>query len=154
MSTVKPPAGNRAYKRSLKNLWLNPKFQMKYVFWLSATGLVLVAVNALVFYRFVSENYAILVDLSPMTDEAKAQLYHELHSIIGLIIAFSFLFLLATSIVGVVLSHRTAGPLYKFKKVFGEIRDGRRNLRLHLRPNDDFKDVAQVFNEMMDSLEK
>lgn len=148
-----PENVTRPYKRSLKNLWLNPAFQGRYIFWVTITGVLLVSINAATFYLFTRENYAILVDLSPMTNEAKAQLYKELWQIIGYLLGGSFLFLIIVFFVGLFFSHRVAGPLYHFKRVFSEIKNGNTQARIRLRPNDQFKDVAAVFNEMMDKLQ-
>jgi methyl-accepting chemotaxis protein len=145
---------NKKYKRSLKNLWLNPQYQGKYIFWISFTGLILVIINSSTFYFFTKENYALLVDLSPMTDEAKMQLYKELKQIIMYLVLGNLLFLIIVSILGLVFSHRTVGPMYHFKRVFREIQNGNLKSRVRLRPKDDFKDVALAFNEMMDSIEK
>jgi len=139
-------------KRKLKNFLINPKYQFKYIFWISLTGFILIFVNAYVFYSYISENYAILVDLSPMTDEAKAQLYKELYEILIKLGVFSFLFLVCVFFMGIILSHRTAGPLFHFRSVFNKIKDGDLSARIHLRPKDDFRDVAHDFNAMMDSV--
>ncbi len=141
-------------KRNLSNLVLNPKYQVKYVFWITFTGLILTLFNGAVFYNFVSENYKILVDLAPMTDEVKAQLYKELYQILILLGGFAFVFLGLVCLLGFVISHRTAGPMYRFKKAFQEVKDGNLDQRIHLRPNDDFQDVAESFNQMMDILQK
>ena len=45
------------------------------------TGLALIAANSSIFISS-QKNYALLVDLSPMTDEAKMQLYSELNKIV------------------------------------------------------------------------
>lgn len=139
-------------RRNLKNFLINPRYQLKYIFWLTFTGFLLIGINAFTFYWYVSENYAILVELSPMTDEAKNQLYSELNHIVLALAIFSGLFLAAVATLGVILSHRTAGPMFHFKRVFKDIRTGKKQSRIHLRPNDDFQDVAQEFNSMMDSL--
>lgn len=140
------------YKRSLRNLFINPRYQLRYVFWLGASGLGLIGMYSLLFYRYVRENYAILVDLSPMNEEAKAQLYRELTEVIVRISAFSVVFLVLVTVVGIIYSHRTAGPMFQFKRVFDQIKSGDTSARIHLRPNDEFKDVAQAFNQMMDTL--
>jgi methyl-accepting chemotaxis protein len=140
------------YKRNLKNLLINPRYQLRYVFWLTSSGFALVAVNAAIAYSYISENYVTLVDLSPMTDEAKAQLYGELRHLIVALSVLSILFMAIMSALGVLLSHRTAGPLYHFKRVFDEIKDGNHKQRVRLRPKDEFQDVAKSFNDMMDSL--
>ncbi len=139
-------------RRYFRNLLLNPAYQLKYVFWLGLTGLLLTAINCTIFYIFTRENYSILVDLAPMTDEVKTQLYQELYQIIGYMGLFSLAFLILVCFLGLALSHRTAGPLYHFKRVFESIKNGKHEARVHLRPKDDFKDVAQAFNEMMDKL--
>lgn len=142
------------FKRSLKNYWLNPSYQGRYIFWISMTGLALVALNSSVFYYFTKENYSLLVDLSPMTDEAKNQLYKELKQIIAYLVSGNLVFLAVCAFLGLLFSHRTVGPMYHFKRVFKEIQAGKTSTRVRLRPKDDFKDVAQGFNDMMDSLEK
>jgi methyl-accepting chemotaxis protein len=141
-------------KRSLKNILINPAYQLKYVFWISIAGIVLISCNALVFYSYIKENYNILVDLSPMDEAAKAQLYHELNVILYKLGGVSLAFMLLAALLGIKVSHSTAGPLYHFKRVFNEIKNGKTNARVRLRPGDDFKDVAQAFNEMMDSVQK
>lgn len=149
--TVRPSQRGR---RKLRNLWLNTRFQGGYIFWITITGLLLVALQSVVFYTFTRENYQILVDLSPMTPEAKAQLYSELGRIITILVAGSLIFVLLVAFMGLIFSHRTAGPLYHMRRVFEQIKAGDRSARIHLRPSDHFKDVAESFNEMMDGLEK
>lgn len=145
--TPKPP-----YKRKLRNFLINPSYQLKYIFWLGLSGILLVSLNSAIFYYYINENYTILVELSPMADDTKALLYSELNWIIIKLIVFSLGFLALVSLLGIVLSHRTAGALFHFKKIFNEIRNGNKNARLNLRPKDDFQDVAKIFNEMMDKL--
>ena len=140
--------------RSLKNLLINPAYQFKYVLWVSLTGFTLIAANALIFYTYIKENYMLLVDLSPMDDASKTQLYHELNEILIKLGLVSFVFMLLAALLGIKLSHATAGPLYHFKRVFNEIKNGKTDARVRLRPGDDFKDVAEAFNEMMDSVQK
>jgi hypothetical protein len=143
---------NSTYKRNLKNLLINPDYQLRYVFWLTSSGFALVLLNALIAYSYINENYVTLVDLSPMTDEAKVQLYTELRHLIYALTGLSFVFMFVMIILGIFLSHRTAGPLYHFKRVFQEIKAGNLNHRIHLRPKDEFQDVAKDFNEMMDAI--
>jgi methyl-accepting chemotaxis protein len=143
-----------AKNRSLKNILINPTYQIKYVMWVSSAGLTLIAANAIVFYYYVRENYSILVDLSPMDEAAKSQLYKELNEILIKLGAVGVIFVMITAFIGLKMSHRTAGPLYHFKRVFGEIKNGKMDARVRLRPGDDFKDVANAFNEMMDAVQK
>ena len=93
-----------------------------------------------------------MVDLSPMEDEVKIQLYRELHQIVLYLGLFSFTFILICSAFATLLSHRTAGALFHFKRIFLEIQKGNLNARIHIRPKDDFQDVAKEFNKMVDTL--
>lgn len=139
-------------RRRVTTLLLNPRYQLKFVLLVMGSSLCLAAANAGVFYHYVSENYSILVDLSPMTDEAKQQLYRELHQIVISMTMISIGFSGLAGIVALWLSHRTAGPLYRFRRVFEQIAEGQRDLRVNLRPGDEFQEVADAFNVMMDRL--
>ena len=140
-----------AKNRSIKNILINPAYQLKYVFWVSTAGIVLITANAFVFYSYIKENYSLLVELSPMDEASKAQLYQELNEILIKLGVVGLIFVLFTAFFGIKLSHRTAGPLYHFKRVFNDIKNGKTESRIRLRPGDDFKDVANAFNEMMDA---
>lgn len=142
------------YKRQWKNILVNPRYQLRYVFWIGATGVSLILLYSGIVYRYVSENYSILVELSPMDAQAKQQLYLELNQLLVKLGVGAFVFLMVCLFLGLILSHRTAGPLYHFKRVFNEIEAGKLGARVRLRPKDDFQDVAEAFNRMMDSLGK
>jgi methyl-accepting chemotaxis protein len=142
----------KKYQRSIKNLIINPSYQFRYIFWLTSSGLALVLINSMIAYSYIQENYITLVELGPMTDEAKTQMYSELRHLILALGATSFLFILVVGILGLFLSHKTAGPMYHFKRVFEEIRSGKTQQRVRLRPGDEFREVAESFNQMMDTL--
>jgi len=141
-------------RRKVKNLLLNPSYQLKYVLLTAGAGLLVALVNAAVFYSYTKENYSILVDLAPMTDAVKTQLYAELRQIIMVLTLSSVAFVGVVTFLSLLLSHRTAGPLYHFKRVFEDIRRGDHASRIHLRPKDDFHEVANSFNSMMDDVLK
>ena len=139
-------------RRKFTNFLISPWYQLKFVFWTTFTGFFLVTVNSTVFYYFIRENYKILVDLSPMEESVKSQLYLELHQTLFALVGFTLSFTIVMVFVGIVLSHRSAGPLYQFKRVFREIREGNPEARIRLRPRDEFRDVASEFNLMIDSI--
>ncbi len=139
-------------QRKLKNYIINPKFQLKYIFWISAGGFILMGSYSLIFYYFIKENYMILVDMADMTTEARDLLYHELYVIILILGIFSFIFLIITTLIGVVFSHRVAGPLYKLNLVITKIKEGNLEERAKFRPNDEFIETANNFNEMLDTI--
>ncbi|OFZ19087.1 MAG: hypothetical protein A2X94_10070 [Bdellovibrionales bacterium GWB1_55_8] len=154
MSSEKVTAESVRNRRSVRNLIVNRRFQFRYVLMVALSGLSLAALYSWIFYSYTHENYSTLVDLAPMTDEVKAQLYRELWQITLLLGLGSFGFVIVSSFIALVFSHRVAGPLYHFRKIFEEIRSGRTDLRIKLRPDDEFQDVAKSCNEMLDALTK
>ena len=66
----------------------------------------------------------------------------ELFSVV--IVAFISLF----------VTHRIAGPVYRFEKVCEEVEAGRLNIKVRLREKDEFKELADSFNTMLRTLEE
>ncbi|MBI4978166.1 MAG: HAMP domain-containing protein [Spirochaetes bacterium] len=56
-----------------------------------------------------------------------------------LVVVFSFMF----------ISHRIAGPVYRFSKAFDALREGDLSVTVNLRKKDELKDLADKFNVMM-----
>jgi signal transduction histidine kinase len=140
--------------RKFKNYLIHPSYQLRYAAWLAISAIALTVVNCLVFYFYIRENYNLLIEMMPLMPEVKQQLYSELWQIITILVGTSFVFICLISLLGLILSHRTAGALYHFRRVFTRVRDGHLETRVHLREKDDFQEVAQAFNEMMDKVVK
>jgi methyl-accepting chemotaxis protein len=51
---------------------------------------------------------------------------------------------------GIRISHRIAGPIYRFHQTFEEVKSGNVNARIYLRENDEMKPLALAFNGMLD----
>ncbi|MBU1863354.1 MAG: hypothetical protein KKH94_06825 [Candidatus Omnitrophica bacterium] len=69
---------------------------------------------------------------------------------LALKIFFLFLFIAFGTIF---LTHRVAGPLFRFQKTFQEIKNGNLKLRVHLRKNDHAQDIIPVLNSMIGGLD-
>jgi methyl-accepting chemotaxis protein len=52
----------------------------------------------------------------------------------------------------IIVSHRVAGPLHRFRKIFREVTDGDLTGTVRLRKNDYLKDDAELLSIMIDSL--
>ncbi len=129
-------------QRKLKNFVVNRGYQLKQVIWIATVmlGLSVSFVSVvMIWIRAIFQEAAItsIIDLNV--------LFWNLTVVVILFVGMSIVF-------AVILSHRTAGPMFNFKKVFMAIRNGDRTARVTLRPGDDFRDVADEFNAMMDSL--
>ncbi|MBI4050918.1 MAG: methyl-accepting chemotaxis protein [Elusimicrobia bacterium] len=56
---------------------------------------------------------------------------------------------LITCLAGIIYSHRLAGPIYHFKRVIEETLQGKKPETIILRKNDEFKDLAEVLNQLL-----
>ncbi|WP_424243934.1 nitrogen fixation/metabolism regulation signal transduction histidine kinase [Elusimicrobium posterum] len=65
-----------------------------------------------------------------------------------------FIYVVLVVLVSSILSHKTAGPIYKFEKTCREIAEtGDFSKRVFLRKGDQFIDLQKDFNAMMDRVE-
>ena len=53
-----------------------------------------------------------------------------------------------------IITHRTAGPMFRFRATIDAINSGDDDARIQLRPSDEFQQVANSFNQMMDRIQK
>ncbi|MBU9889249.1 MAG: HAMP domain-containing protein [Candidatus Omnitrophica bacterium] len=61
---------------------------------------------------------------------------------------------LGTVITTLFISHRIAGPVYRFKKILASLGEGDFTVRCRIRPTDSLQDVAASFNAMLDKVRK
>lgn len=52
------------------------------------------------------------------------------------------------------LSHKIAGPLYRFERCFDEVTQGKLNTRVHLRRFDEARELVPILNQMVETLDK
>lgn len=54
---------------------------------------------------------------------------------------------------GIIISHKIAGPMYRFERSAEAIRDGDLSVSFKIRKNDEMKETASILEEMVDSLQ-
>ena len=57
------------------------------------------------------------------------------------------------AILSIFVSHRIAGPVYRFERSAKVIAEGDLSLRIRLRKGDELQELADAFNQMTESLE-
>ena len=63
------------------------------------------------------------------------------------------IYILFVIIISAVLSHKMAGPIYRFEQTFRQIAKGDFSQRVHLRKGDQFIEMQDEFNKMMDRVQ-
>jgi len=147
---------NKSFKaksnRKLRNFLIHPRYQVKVMSLTAVTGIVMIVANVTIFYIFIREHYSTLSNAISISEVLRLQLQSELQEIVLTIILFSIVWLALLCLLTLMITHRSAGPLYRFKCVFDAIRAGKHDTRIVLRPKDDFHEVAESFNSMMETL--
>jgi len=73
--------------------------------------------------------------------------------LIWLLVFFQLVFVAVTFLISLFVSHRIAGPLYKMQQFFHKVRGGKFGDHLKFRKSDHFKELADDYNEMMESVQ-
>jgi methyl-accepting chemotaxis protein len=147
---------NNSHLYTRKIVLINRRFQFKYSFY--ALGIVLLVctlIGVVAFFAF-REVYQEFLNLNfeqpqEMIETLEAQLLKSSLYLGGLLLILSASLFVLT----VYLTFRVAGPMYKLRKVMQDVSTGQDlSTRIHFRNYDDFKEIAQDFNLMMENLEK
>jgi hypothetical protein len=70
-----------------------------------------------------------------------------------LLLAGSAVFLVGVFLIGVLESHRTAGASFAIRRAVDAIRDGKPQVRIHLRRGDHLQDLARSVNQLASTLD-
>ncbi len=128
-----------------KSYWINVKFQLKYCIALVVCGWGFAIIAGTYSYTFLRVTLNELRGNNPILND---------QFLIPYIITFGVVtatFSLILFIVGMILSHRAAGPLYAFERFLNNHIDGK-PAKLKLRAGDEFKDLERLAEKLSQSL--
>lgn len=135
------PANNRRGR-----LWVKPKFQMKYCMILVFAGMAFSLISGVYSYTFLR-----VVLLEPQKNAVTIS--HVLSSFSITFVIISIAFAICMFIVGLRLSHKTAGPLYAFEKYLKDLSTGGKR-EFKLRVGDEFRELEDISAHILVELEK
>lgn len=128
---------------------VDPRLQYRY---LLLPLIVTATTAASLFALFLVQANALL----PQGTEADAELVDYIGTlqlytavVVGAVLV---LHVVVVVLLGLIMSLKVAGPISRFKKIMSEVAQGNINARVSLRDGDQFTDMADTFNEMMDTL--
>jgi methyl-accepting chemotaxis protein len=130
--------------RNPRNFLVKQELQGRYIF----TIFILVLVGCLLFsamFASVSRDSMTLsyADNSLQIGNTPAILFKE-------ILKTQWIFIIGGGAVivllAMVMSHRFAGPIYRFERTIKSMTEGDYSVRIHLRPKDDSHDLAELIN--------
>ena len=120
-------------------------FQFKYSFYV----LLLVAGTGLLLWLEARLTISRMLESGMVVNEDAVEQLHLISSIIG---KTAFLVSGVAFGAALVMTHFIAGPIYRFEKLFQEIRDGNIGMLARLRSNDNFQETAEALNQALSGL--
>lgn len=139
------------YKRQLKNFLIHKPLQREYT--LLMIGVMMTAVLCVVMIIHFTMKQALMGNpyrigsVSPY--EILSDLSQQLVMRVSLIL---FFFIVLATGIGIVFLHRVAGPVYRFRVILHKIISGHIPDDIKLRERDYFKEVAEDFNLVFNSM--
>lgn len=143
---------NEPVKNKRRTLFIQPAFQGRFI--ASMLGLILLfaVCSAFILYLLLAS------DLESEARSAHLRIVDTwqklgLSIVIGNVVSALFT---GISVIVVVLyiSHKIAGPMYRFQKLFAEVGGGNLDMTASLREHDQLKELAASFDEMLATLRK
>lgn len=133
-----------------RNYFINKAFQSEFI--LKFCGIVAIGcvVFGLVLYMFSSRTLTTSFENSRLVVKSTAD-----YILPGLLfggIMVGLLTAIVTSIVVVLMTHRVAGPMYRFEKYAQQIGSGELSPDLKIRRKDQFQNLVMAFNNMTNGL--
>jgi len=128
-----------------KYYWINPSYQLRYCFTLMFAGVGFAMIAGVFSYTFLR---FMVVDL---IGNNKRLLDQFLIPFVQTFSVFSIAFGAFLFLIGKVLSHRTAGPIYAFERFLKDYVNGKKT-RLKLRKGDEFLHLEQLAQIIVENL--
>src|SRR3954463_7273833 len=152
VAVTRPP-----YKRKVRNYLLDVGLQLRYTATIVVVAIFLTGGLGFKMYQATRDVSKVilwtsLVDPSS-ADELQAQFANSDRVVLWGIIGFGVVLILSISAVGILITHKVAGPLHKIATFFGRIRDNRLGTTPNsLRKGDELQDFYSAFREMHQAL--
>jgi hypothetical protein len=143
----------QTYKRKVRNYLLDVGLQLRYTATIVIVAVFLTAGLGFKMYQATRDVSKVilwtsLVDPSS-AEELQAQFSNSDRVVLWGIVGFGVVLVLSISAVGILITHKVAGPLYKIATYFGRVRDNRLGpAPSSLRKGDELQDFYSAFREM------
>ncbi len=131
-----------------RRFYVHP-IQKRYAF---LTAILLIAYTFLIVLTLFIPPAITLISGSPIEEKAEAAMqYIVLGERLWPAIAISISVL---AVISVYITHKLAGPIYKFEKTALDVIGGDLSVRIRLRKGDDLKELANLLNQLLGNIDK
>jgi len=155
-ASIEGVVGHAGESRSVgrRRYWIMPKVQGRFIAWMVVSSAVIATAVTWVVLLLVwapLQNKVAWLESGVDADVFFAQTMARVFLTTGLMIAF---FGALSFLLGLLISHRVAGPLFRLGRAAGRASDAKYSERVTLRERDYIHDFARKFNRMMERFEE
>jgi hypothetical protein len=145
------------YKRKVRNYLLDVGLQLRYTATIVVVAIFLTAGLGFKMYQATRDVSKVILWTSLVdpasADELQSQFANSDRVVLWGIVGFGVVLILSISAVGILITHKVAGPLHKIASFFGKVRDNRLGpTPANLRKGDELQEFYGAFKEMHASL--
>ena len=137
-------------KKMRRTVFIKRGFQMRFITWVIVLLILCGICSAAVLYPFLSSEISSKLSTGHR-DVGDIKKHLALAIIIGNVLAV-IVAALATTVVILYISHKIAGPLYRFEMICKEIGRGNLNAYTKLREHDQLEGLSEAFSNMLTQL--
>ena len=153
MNTSETAMPRPVYKRKVKNYLIDVGLQLRYTATIVIVAVVLTVILGFRIYQATQDTSKVILWtglVDPATaQELQTQFAQSDRTVVWGIIGFGIILVLSIGGVGILLTHKVAGPLYKISSFFGRIRDNRLGpAPAKLRKGDELQNFYLSFRDM------
>jgi len=153
MNTSETAMPRPVYKRKVKNYLIDVGLQLRYTATIVIVAVVLTIILGFRIYQATQDTSKVILWtglVDPATaQELQTQFAQSDRTVVWGIIGFGIILVLSIGGVGILLTHKVAGPLYKISSFFGRIRDNRLGpAPAKLRKGDELQNFYLSFKDM------
>lgn len=137
----------KAYKRSIKNFFIDKHFQTKYMLLTIILLLSYTLIFSIIIFLPSILTLYFNYPLSEQTEAARTLLVlnRTVWPTVGVVI-------LIFSTLSIFITHKIAGPIYRLKLALSDLISGKFCSKIHLRKWDDLQELAEQVNHLSDEL--
>ena len=156
-STDAAPGSRPVYKRKVRNYLLDVGLQLRYTATIVVVAIFLTGGLGFKMYQATRDVSKVILWTSLVDPSSASELQSQFENsdkvVLWGIVGFGVVLVLSISAVGILITHKVAGPLYKIASFFGRLRDNRLGpVPANLRKGDELQEFYVAFREMHTSL--
>lgn len=137
--------GEMPGRKRRKIIIVNKMLQFRFGIIIFLSSLLITLIVAIFIYITINHNILKSYNLGPEISGA-------IKFVNNLLIVEMLIYSVVISIISLFISHKFAGPLYRFEKAFLDLEKGDLTSKVNLRKADELQYMQEKFNRMIDSL--